>query len=69
MNTFNQYLESLTSTIPNPLETEAEQRHLFDCCDSDDEAFERLDACGIGEILWSKSLDLAYAEWQYFNLK
>lgn len=50
---------------------EAEQRALFDF-DSDiseDEAFEILDAAGISEITWSKSLNNDYTQWMYFALK
>lgn len=50
---------------------EIEQRAMFalDSDLSEDEAFEILDAAGIGEIKWSESLNKDYSQWQYFNLK
>jgi hypothetical protein len=47
---------------------EAEQRALFDDM-SDDEAFENLDAWGVDEIKWSKSLNNEYMNWIYLNIK
>jgi len=59
------------SKVKNEYHDEIEQRALFalESDASEDDAFEILDAAGIGEITWSKSLNNDYAQWQYFNLK
>jgi len=57
--------------VKNHYHDEIEQRALFslDSNLSQDEAFEILDAEGVDEIKWSKSLNADYATWMYLNLK